>query len=110
MLSSQTKDQITAQAMTALKSHGLTIENIIETPEEIVAQLIHPVGFWRKKAGYIKRASQILLDKYGGDIPTTMDELVSYSCMCVMPSHSRLVRCLECSVLCQEWAQRCLTL
>ena len=47
MLSSQTKDQITAQAMTALKKHGLTIENIIKTPEEVVAQLIHPVGFWR---------------------------------------------------------------
>lgn len=47
MLSSQTKDQITAQAMTALKNHGLTIENIISTPEEEIARLIHPVGFWR---------------------------------------------------------------
>ena len=35
----------------------------------------------QKKAGYIKRVSQILLEKYGGDIPTTMDELVSYSCV-----------------------------
>ena len=47
MLSSQTKDQITAQAMQALKRHGLTIENIISTPEEEIAKLIHPVGFWR---------------------------------------------------------------
>lgn len=47
MLSSQTKDQITAQAMTALKNHGLTIENINNTSEEEVARLIHPVGFWR---------------------------------------------------------------
>ena len=47
MLSSQTKDQITAQAMAALKKHGLTIENILNTPEEEVAKLIHPVGFWR---------------------------------------------------------------
>jgi hypothetical protein len=76
MLSSQTKDQITSQAMTALKTHGLTIENVISTPEEEIAKLIHPVGFWRKKAGYIKRVSQILLDEYGGDIPATMDQLV----------------------------------
>jgi endonuclease-3 len=75
MLSSQTKDQITSQAMTALKTHGLTIENVISTPEEEIAKLIHPVGFWRKKAGYIKRVSQILLDEYGGDIPATMDQL-----------------------------------
>ena len=47
MLSSQTKDQITSQAMTALKTHGLTIENVISTPEEEIAKLIHPVGFWR---------------------------------------------------------------
>ena len=47
MLSSQTKDQITAQAMRALKNHGLTIKNIINTPEEDVARLIYPVGFWR---------------------------------------------------------------
>ena len=47
MLSSQTKDQITSQAMQALKTHGLTIENIISTPEEDIAKLIHPVGFWR---------------------------------------------------------------
>ena len=47
MLSSQTKDQITAQAMKALKNHGLTIENIINTSEEDIAKLIHPVGFWR---------------------------------------------------------------
>ena len=33
--------------------------------------------FLQKKAGYIKRVSQILLEKYGGDIPATMDQLVS---------------------------------
>ena len=31
----------------------------------------------QKKAGYIKRVSQILLDEYGGDIPATMDQLVA---------------------------------
>ena len=31
----------------------------------------------QKKAGYIKKVSQILLDKYACDIPTTMEGLVS---------------------------------
>ena len=33
--------------MTNLKKHGLTIENILKTPEEDIARMIHPVGFWK---------------------------------------------------------------
>ena len=47
MLSSQTKDMVTGGAMTNLKKHGLTIENILKTPEEDIARMIHPVGFWK---------------------------------------------------------------
>jgi endonuclease-3 len=54
MLSSQTKDQVTFAAMERLKSHGLTVQNILETNEATLGQLITPVGFWKKKAVYIK--------------------------------------------------------
>ena len=47
MLSSQTKDMVTGGAMTNLKKHGLNIENILKTPEEDIAKMIHPVGFWK---------------------------------------------------------------
>ena len=47
MLSSQTKDMVTGGAMTNLKKHGLTIENILKTPEEDIARMIHPVVFWK---------------------------------------------------------------
>ena len=50
MLSSQTKDMVTGGAMTNLKKHGLTIENILKTPEEDIARMIHPVGFWKVRA------------------------------------------------------------
>ncbi len=46
MLSSQTKDQITGKAMTNLKKHGLTVENILITPQEDIAKMINMVGFW----------------------------------------------------------------
>lgn len=76
MLSSQTKDQVTSAAMTKLRNHGLTVDNILATPEAKVGELIYPVGFWRRKAEYIKRATQILKEKYNGDIPPTLKELV----------------------------------
>ena len=38
---------VTGGAMTNLKKHGLNIENILKTPEEDIARMIHPVGFWK---------------------------------------------------------------
>ncbi|XP_012258858.2 endonuclease III-like protein 1 [Athalia rosae] len=75
MLSSQTKDQVTYAAMQRLKSHGCTASNIINTSDEVLGQLIHPVGFWKKKVVYIKKTVEILLREYGGDIPKTIEDL-----------------------------------
>ena len=47
MLSSQTKDEVTAGAMNRLKKYGLTPKNVADTDESTLAQLIHPVGFWQ---------------------------------------------------------------
>lgn len=47
MLSSQTRDQVTAAAMQKLRAHGCTVENILTTDDEALGKLIYPVGFWR---------------------------------------------------------------
>ena len=47
MLSSQTKDHVTASAMTRLQNHGLTVESIYGTSQEIIEEMIRPVGFYR---------------------------------------------------------------
>lgn len=75
MLSSQTKDQVTHAAMKRLISYGCTPSIITATPNDVIIKLIHPVGFANKKADYIKKTTVILLDKYNGDIPKTIDEL-----------------------------------
>lgn len=51
MLSSQTKDQVTAGAMQRLRAHGLTVDSILQTDEGTLGQLIYPVGFWRVSPG-----------------------------------------------------------
>ena len=50
MLSSQTKDEVTAKAMSQLQEHGLNIESIIKMSDDKLAGLIFPVGFYRVKA------------------------------------------------------------
>ena len=37
-------------AMERLKEHGLTIENLLNTSEEKLGEMIKPAGFWRRKA------------------------------------------------------------
>jgi len=47
MLSSQTKDEVNFAAMQRLKQHGLTVDNILEIPDDHLGKLIYPVGFWK---------------------------------------------------------------
>ncbi|XP_057343816.1 endonuclease III-like protein 1 isoform X2 [Manis pentadactyla] len=77
MLSSQTKDQVTAGAMQRLRARGLTVDSILQTDDNILGTLIYPVGFWRNKVKYIKQTSAILQQHYGGDIPASVEELVA---------------------------------
>jgi len=75
MLSSQTKDQVTNGAMEKLKTHSLTVDNIIKMNSTTLGQLIYPVGFWKKKVGYLKRTAEIIRDEYDGDIPRSIEDL-----------------------------------
>ncbi|XP_047636857.1 endonuclease III-like protein 1 [Phacochoerus africanus] len=77
MLSSQTKDQVTAGAMQRLRAHGLTVDSILQMDDSTLGTLIYPVGFWRSKVKYIKQTSAILQQCYGGDIPASVPELVA---------------------------------
>lgn len=77
MLSSQTKDQVTAGAMQRLRARGLTVENILQTDDDMLGRLIYPVGFWRNKVKFIKQTTAILQQRYEGDIPASVAELVA---------------------------------
>ncbi|CAM5142678.1 unnamed protein product [Eretmochelys imbricata] len=77
MLSSQTKDQVTSAAMSRLREHGLTVDNILQTDDVTLGQLIYPVGFWKNKVKYIKQTTAILKQQYGSDVPSTVAELMN---------------------------------
>lgn len=80
MLSSQTKDTVTSVAVWKLQKElpgGLTLDSILEVDEMTLDTMIKTVGFHTKKAGYIKKTAEILRDRYGGDIPDTIEGLVS---------------------------------
>lgn len=47
MLSSQTRDEVTHAASQRLIEHGLTVDNILNTSDEKIGELIYPAGFWK---------------------------------------------------------------
>eukprot|EP00474_Spongospora_subterranea_P003505 CRZ03963.1 hypothetical protein [Spongospora subterranea] len=79
MLSSQTRDPITAVAMNNLKAMkgGLTVETINETSESDLKDLIYGVGFYNRKAKFIKETTRILSDLYDSDLPNDLDLVCS---------------------------------
>lgn len=40
-------------------------------------KIVHPCGFYKNKAKNIKACSQILIDKFGGEVPDNMEDLQS---------------------------------
>ncbi|XP_017859941.1 PREDICTED: endonuclease III-like protein 1 [Drosophila arizonae] len=76
MLSSQTKDETTFEAMKRLKAQTLTPARLKDIPGEELERLLHPVSFYKNKAKYLKQTSEILVDKYNEDIPNNIKELL----------------------------------
>lgn len=76
MLSLRTKDATTEAAFRRLFAIAPTPEKIISTPLPDIEKAVFPVGFYRTKAKNIMEVSRILIEKYQGNVPKEMDELL----------------------------------
>lgn len=85
MLSSQTKDEVTAKAMYNItkyclekfNSRGISLNAMLQIDEPTLDELIRSVGFHTRKAKYITQTCQILVDRFGSEIPTTPNDMLS---------------------------------
>jgi endonuclease-3 len=77
MLSSQTKDAMTAAAMKNLVESGSTVTDILAYSDADLDEKIAKVGFHNKKVGYLKATAKILHDKYDDDIPDTIEGMLA---------------------------------
>ncbi len=77
ILSLRTKDTLTAVVAPRLFAEAATAQAMLELGEQHIAKLIYPVGFYNTKARNIIETCQILIDKYGGAVPKTLDELLA---------------------------------
>ena len=77
MLSAQTKDAVTAAASERLFTVASTPKAMAALPVSRIQKLIYPVSFYRNKARHVKQACRQLLENFGGEVPDTMEELLT---------------------------------
>ncbi|MDX9799257.1 MAG: endonuclease III [Bacteroidales bacterium] len=76
VLSSRTKDEVTAVASERLFKRAPEPLILSRMDEEEIVDLIYPVGFYRIKAKNIKNIASILIEEYGEEVPDNIDELM----------------------------------
>ena len=77
ILSLRTQDTTTGPASDRLFAAAATPPAMLELPARRIAKLIYPVGFYRTKARVILGICRDLLERFGGRVPDTIDELLT---------------------------------
>ncbi|HXF74572.1 MAG TPA: endonuclease III [Methylomirabilota bacterium] len=76
ILSLRTQDATTARAAHRLFAVADTPEAMLKLSAKRIEKLIYPVGFYKTKAKNIRDICRVLVEKYGGEVPDEIDELL----------------------------------
>ena len=76
ILSSRTKDEVTAKASDRLFQKAPDAGRLVRLDQVEIRTLIYPVGFYKSKAKHLQQTARMLLDTYGGQVPDELDELL----------------------------------
>ena len=76
-LSAQCTDERVNMVTPALYERFPTLEAFAEADVEEVERYVHSCGFYRAKARDIVACARVLLEKHGGQVPSTMEELTA---------------------------------
>jgi endonuclease III len=77
VISAQTTDRRVNAASPALFAAYPTPEAMAAAPREHLEQLLGPLGFFRQKTDALLKLSQALVDTFGGEVPSRLEELVT---------------------------------
>ncbi|MFN0061046.1 MAG: endonuclease III [Myxococcaceae bacterium] len=77
ILSAQSTDKMVNQVMPKLLERWSGPGALAAAAQEDVEPVIKSTGFFRNKAKSIRGASRMLVERFGGEVPKTMDELLT---------------------------------
>lgn len=76
ILSAQCTDKKVNEVTEVLFKKYRSAEDFVEVLQTELEQDIRPTGFFRNKAKNIKGAAQMLIERFDGTLPSTMDEII----------------------------------
>jgi endonuclease III len=76
LLSARTQDATTLAASTRLFAKARTPDAVARLTVKQIEKLIYPVSFYRNKAVFVKDAAKMIEKRFGGKVPSTLDELI----------------------------------
>jgi endonuclease III len=76
ILSARTRDENTTKVIKKLFTRFRTPHDIASADIEEIKKLIHSIGFYNVKAERIKQVSQIIMSRFGGQVPDDIDSLL----------------------------------
>ena len=79
VLSAQCTDERVNKVTPKLFELANTPEKMLDLGEQKIKQIIHPCGFYNNKTKAILRLSQDLINKFNGQVPSSMEELTTLS-------------------------------
>ena len=77
LLSARTQDATTHAATARLFRAASTPRAMAALTVRQIEKLIHPVGFFRNKARFVKATCHALIDRFGGKVPDSLEDLVT---------------------------------
>jgi endonuclease-3 len=77
LLSARTQDATTLAASTRLFAKASTPQAIRKLRVSQIEKLIYPVGFYRNKAVFVRDTAKMLIDRFGGRVPSTLEEMIT---------------------------------
>jgi exodeoxyribonuclease-3 len=75
ILSARTKDEVTAAAARRLFAQAANVTELATLSVLELERLIYPVGFFRNKARYLHQLPPVLMQRFGGKVPDTIESL-----------------------------------
>ena len=77
LISARTRDEVTEAACSRLFQRIKSPRGLLKLTSRQLEKAIYPVAFYRNKAKALKSLSSDLIERFGGQVPETLEELLT---------------------------------
>jgi endonuclease III len=77
LISARTRDEVTESACDRLFQRVKGPKDLLKLTSRQLEKAIYPVAFYRNKAKALKSLSSDLIERFGGEVPETLEELLT---------------------------------